>query len=59
VALSAVVEGEAGAVRAPGGRPRVVFKFTFSGDKVSEIEIVMDDERIAGNRGRDPGAGLT
>ena len=44
MALSAVVEGEAGAVRAPGGRPRVVFRFTFSGDKVSEIEIVMDDE---------------
>lgn len=35
VALSAVVKGEAGAVRAPGGRPRVVFRFTISGDKVS------------------------
>ncbi len=46
VAKLALVDGLAGAVWAPGGRPRVVFGFTISRGKIVEIELVADPERL-------------
>lgn len=46
-ASSALVNGAAGAVWAPGGKPRVVIGFTVEGGKIVGIEIVADQERIA------------
>jgi hypothetical protein len=46
VAQPALVDGAAGAVWAPGGRPRVVFGFTIAGGKIIEIEMVADPERL-------------
>ncbi len=43
----ALVEGAAGAVWAPGGRPRLVFAFQMHGGSLTEIEIVADPEVIA------------
>jgi hypothetical protein len=40
------VNGAAGAVWAPGGRPRVVFGFTITGGKVVGIELLADPERL-------------
>ena len=45
-AQRALVNGAAGAVWAPGGRPRVVFGFTITGGKIVEIELVADPERL-------------
>jgi hypothetical protein len=45
-AQPALVDGAAGAVWAPGGRPRVVFGFTIAGGKIIEIEMVADPERL-------------
>jgi RNA polymerase sigma-70 factor (ECF subfamily) len=42
----AVVDGSAGAVWAPRGKPRAVFAFTFTGGKIVEIELIGDPERI-------------
>jgi RNA polymerase sigma factor (sigma-70 family) len=42
----ALVNGAAGAVWAPGGRPRVVFGFTITGGKVVGIELLADPERL-------------
>jgi RNA polymerase sigma-70 factor (ECF subfamily) len=42
----AVVDGSAGAVWAPRGKPRAVFAFTFTGRKIVEIELIGDPERI-------------
>jgi RNA polymerase sigma factor (sigma-70 family) len=42
----ALVNGAAGAVWAPGGRPRVVFGFTITGGKVVGIELLADSERL-------------
>jgi RNA polymerase sigma factor (sigma-70 family) len=47
-AQPAVVNGAAGAVWAPGGRPRVVFGFTITNGKIVQIELVADAERIRG-----------
>jgi RNA polymerase sigma factor (sigma-70 family) len=47
VALPALIDGAAGAVWAPGGRPKVVFDFTISGDRITRIDLVMDPERLA------------
>jgi hypothetical protein len=45
-ARPALVNGAAGAVWAPGGRPRVVFAFTISGGKIVEIDILADPARL-------------
>lgn len=45
-AQPALLDGVAGLVWAPGGRPRVVFAFTIKGGKVVEIEMVADPERL-------------
>jgi RNA polymerase sigma-70 factor (ECF subfamily) len=46
-AQSATVDGVPGAVWAPGGQVRVAFAFTFAGDRIAGVEIVMDPETIA------------
>ena len=45
-ARPALVDGAAGAVWAPGGRPRVVFGFTIAGGRIVEIELLADPERL-------------
>jgi hypothetical protein len=45
-AQPALVDGAAGAVWAPGGRPRVVFGFTVTRGKIVEIELLADPERL-------------
>ncbi len=45
-AQPALVDGTAGLVWAPGGKPRVVFGFTIANGKITEIELVADPERI-------------
>ncbi len=46
VAQLALVDGDIGAVWAPGGRPRVVFIFTVAHGTIAEIELVADAECI-------------
>jgi len=46
VCLDMRVNGAAGAVWAPGGRPRVLFGFTIAGGKIVEINLVADPERL-------------
>jgi RNA polymerase sigma-70 factor (ECF subfamily) len=43
----ALIDGVPGAVWAPGGIPRVVFGFTIRNDKVVEIELAADPERLS------------
>lgn len=45
-AQSALVDGAAGAVWAPGGRPRVDFGFTIARGKIVAIEMLADPERL-------------
>ncbi len=45
-ARPALVNGAAGLVWAPGGRPRVVFDFTIKGGKIVEIDMVADPDRL-------------
>jgi len=45
-ARPALVDGAVGAVWAPGGRPRVVFRFTITRGKIVEIELLADPERL-------------
>jgi RNA polymerase sigma factor (sigma-70 family) len=45
-AQPALVNGAAGAVWAPGGRPRVVFGFTITRGKIVEIDLLADPERL-------------
>jgi RNA polymerase sigma factor (sigma-70 family) len=45
-ARPALIDGAAGAVWAPGGRPRVVFDFTIAGGKIVRIDILADPERL-------------
>jgi RNA polymerase sigma factor (sigma-70 family) len=45
-AQPALVNGAVGAVWAPGGRPRVVFGFTIKREKIVEIELLADPERL-------------
>jgi RNA polymerase sigma factor (sigma-70 family) len=45
-ARPALVDGAAGAVWAPGGRPRVVFAFTIAGGRIVEIDLLADPERL-------------
>ncbi len=42
----ALVDGAPGAAWAPGGRPRAVFAFTIVDEKIVEIELIGDPERI-------------
>jgi RNA polymerase sigma-70 factor (ECF subfamily) len=46
-AQPALVNGSAGLVWAPGGRPRVVFGFTITRGKIVAIDMVADPERLA------------
>jgi RNA polymerase sigma factor (sigma-70 family) len=46
-AQQALVDGSAGAVWAPGGRPRAVFGFVISDGKIVEMEVIGDPARIA------------
>jgi RNA polymerase sigma factor (sigma-70 family) len=45
-AQPALINGAAGAVWAPGGRPRVVFGFTTMQGKIVAIEMLADSERL-------------
>ncbi len=45
-ARRALVNGVAGAVWAPGGRPRVVFGFTIAGGRIVGIDILADPRRL-------------
>jgi hypothetical protein len=45
-AQPALVNGAAGAVWAPGGRPRVVFGFTITRGKIVAIDVLADPERL-------------
>ena len=46
VARVALIDGEPGAIFAPGGEATVVFAFTIDGDRVTAIELIADVERI-------------
>jgi RNA polymerase sigma-70 factor (ECF subfamily) len=41
-----LIDGVPGLMWAPGGKPRVIFSFTFSGGAISDIELIADRERI-------------
>ncbi|MGH3333617.1 MAG: sigma-70 family RNA polymerase sigma factor [Nocardioidaceae bacterium] len=43
----ALLDGYAGAVWAPGGKPRVVFGFTVEAGKIVEIELLADPEQLS------------
>jgi hypothetical protein len=45
-AKPALINGAAGAVWAPGGRPRVVFTFTITGGKIVEIDMLADPDYL-------------
>ena len=45
-AQPALVDGAAGAVWAPGGRPRVVFAFTIAREKIVAIDILANPTRL-------------
>ena len=49
-ARPALVDGAAGAVWAPGGRPRVVFGFTTADGRIVAIDLLADPERLAAMR---------
>ena len=49
-ARPALVDGAAGAVWAPGGRPRVVFGFTIADGRIMAIDLLADPERLAAMR---------
>jgi hypothetical protein len=46
-ARSALVDGRAGAVCERGGKPRVVFDFTFDNGRIVAIELIADAKRLA------------
>ena len=46
-ATPALVDGDAGAAWAVGGTTRAAFIFTFAGDRISQLELVMDRARLA------------
>lgn len=47
-ARSALVNGEPGAVWAPGGRPRIAFAFTIAGGRIVGIDILADPAVLGG-----------
>ena len=49
-ARRALINGEAGAVWAVRGRVRAAFLFKVTGDRVAELDLGMDPERLAGLR---------
>ena len=46
VANPALIDGEAGAVWAPGGQPRVAFRFRFGRGRIVAIDLVADPQRL-------------
>jgi RNA polymerase sigma factor (sigma-70 family) len=46
VARPALIDGAAGAVWAPGGKPLVVFDFAIAGGKIVAIELIADPDRL-------------
>jgi len=42
-----LVDGEPGAVYAPGGKPAVVFSFTIANGRITAIDLVADQQQIA------------
>jgi RNA polymerase sigma-70 factor (ECF subfamily) len=46
VARLALIDGVAGAVWMAGRRPRIVFRFGFSADRIAAIEIIADPEHL-------------
>jgi RNA polymerase sigma-70 factor (ECF subfamily) len=46
-ARPALVDGAAGLVWAPGGQPRVVFRFTTAAGKITAIEMLADRDRLS------------
>ena len=42
-----MVNGAAGIIVAPGGRLRVALAFTIAGDKIAEIDVIAERERLA------------
>ncbi len=45
-AQPALIDGSAGLVWAPGGRPRVVFAFTIEGGRIAAVDLIADPERL-------------
>ena len=45
---AALIDGAPGLAWAPGGVPRVVFRFTFRGGRIAAIDQIADPEEIAG-----------
>ncbi len=45
-AEAALIDGEPGLVWAPGGKPRVVFAFTFREGRITAIDVVGDADRL-------------
>jgi len=46
-AREALIEGDAGLVFAPGGKPMVLFDFVVEDGRIVEISLIGDDQRIA------------
>ena len=47
-ALPALIDGAAGAVFAPGGKPRAAMAFTIANGKIIGIELIADEAQMAG-----------
>ncbi len=47
-ARAATIDGSPGAVWSQGGTPRVAFRFTLTGDRISSIELLADPETLTG-----------
>jgi RNA polymerase sigma factor (sigma-70 family) len=47
-ARAALIDGAPGAVWSVGGRPRIVFAFTITDNRIVEINLLADPERLAG-----------
>jgi RNA polymerase sigma-70 factor (ECF subfamily) len=45
-AVPALVNGAPGAAWAPGGQPRVVFRFTIQEDRIVGIELIADRDHL-------------
>ena len=47
-ARAATIDGNPGAVWSQGGKPRVAFRFTIAGDRISTIELLADPQTLTG-----------
>ena len=47
-ARAALIDGDVGVVVAPGGRLLLVLEVVFTGDTISEIEVIADPDRLGG-----------